>query len=535
MLSILSALTLLGLSCASDLTPPIEVTGNKFFFSNNGSQFYMKGIAYQQDTSNSTTTDTFIDPLANVETCRRDFPYLEQLHTNVIRVYAIDVDADHDECMQLLEEAGIYVIADLSEPGDSIITTDPAWDVHLYDRYTSVIDEMQQYDNVLGFFAGNEVITNRSNTDAAPFVKAAIRDMKTYMEDQGYRQIPIGYSANDDALTRISSANYFACGDSDVRADFYGYNIYSWCGRSSFTTSGYDDRTEDFRNLSVPLFFSEYGCNEVQPRLFTEVEALYGPNMTDVWSGGIVYMYFEEENNYGLVTIEPDGDVSTYSDFNYLRSELATISPSLATQSEVSATATELECPPTGNNWRASTDLPPTPNKEVCDCLQNTLACVVSDDVEPEDYADIFNYVCSRVECGDIGTDAEIGEYGPYSFCDAKEKLSFVLNLYYEDQNGAASACDFDGSASVVSTTIVSSCASILESASTVGTAPSSSRTSTGSGSSGTGSGSGSSADATSTESDDAAFIHKPKSGSELLMAAFFVTFVTSGFTYTLL
>lgn len=39
----------------------------------------------------------------------------------------------------------------------------------------------------------NQVEANQS--DAAPFVKAAIRDVKAYRDSKGYRKIPVGYSA----------------------------------------------------------------------------------------------------------------------------------------------------------------------------------------------------------------------------------------------------------------------------------------------------------------------------------------------------
>lgn len=236
-----------------------------------------------------------------MEACKRDIPLLQELQTNTIRVYAIDPDADHTECMQMLTEAGIYVIADISEPATSINRVDPRWDTNLYQRYTSVIDELQQYTNTLGFFAGNEVSNEMSNTNASAFVKAAVRDMKAYIRDKDYRPMGVGYATNDDQEIRADMEAYFNCGPAEESIDFWGYNIYSWCGDSSYEESGFDERTREFASYTVPVFFAEYGCNEVQPRPFTEVGTLYGDKMTPVWSGGIVYMYFQEANDYGTL------------------------------------------------------------------------------------------------------------------------------------------------------------------------------------------------------------------------------------------
>jgi hypothetical protein len=221
----------------------------------------MRGVAYQGSVTNSSATDTFVDPLADADGCKRDVPLLEELGTNVIRVYAIDTTADHTECMQLLNDAGIYVVSDLSEPSQSINRDSPVWDDTLYTRYTSVIDALANHTNVLGFFAGNEVSNNASNTNASPFVKAAVRDMKQYISSSGYRDIPVGYATNDDAGIRTQLADYFNCGDASDSVDFWGYNIYSWCGDSSYTESGYDVRTTEFETYNVPSFFAEYGCN----------------------------------------------------------------------------------------------------------------------------------------------------------------------------------------------------------------------------------------------------------------------------------
>lgn len=226
---------------------------------------FMKGVAYQASVTNSTTTSTFVDPLADAAGCKRDIPKLQELGTNVIRVYAIDTTADHTQCMQMLNDAGIYVVSDLSEPSLSINRDAPAWDDTLYARYTAVVDSLASHTNVLGFFAGNEVSNNVTNTNASPFVKAAVRDMKKYISTKGYRAIPVGYATNDDAAIRDPLADYFNCGAASDSVDFWGYNIYSWCGDSSFTKSGYDVRTKEFETYNVPAFFAEYGCNVYIP------------------------------------------------------------------------------------------------------------------------------------------------------------------------------------------------------------------------------------------------------------------------------
>ncbi|ODV92172.1 carbohydrate-binding module family 43 protein [Tortispora caseinolytica NRRL Y-17796] len=430
--------------------PAIEIKGNKFFYSNNGSQFYVVGVAYQSDVTNDTNTDTFVDPLADTAGCQRDIPYLQALGINTIRVYAINTSLDHSHCMSLLNDAGIYVISDLSEPSLSINRDNPIWDVELYNRYTSVVDALQNYSNVLGFFAGNEVTNNNTNTDASPFVKAAVRDMKSYIKEMGYRQIPVGYSSNDDSATRIAIADYFNCGSDDERVDFYGINMYEWCGDSTFQTSGYEDRTEEFSKYTVPVFFSEYGCNEVTPRKFTEVQALYGPDMTDVWSGGIVYMYFQEVNDYGLVTVD-GSSVSTLADYSYLSEELHSISPTSISMDAYTPSSTGgVACPTTDSDWAAATALPPTPDEETCVCLDASYSCVLAPGVDTDSYSELFGYLCGVLDCSEISANGTSGEYGELSMCDPNEQLSYLLNEYYGEQNSARSACDFSGSATIV-------------------------------------------------------------------------------------
>jgi 1,3-beta-glucanosyltransferase GAS1 len=258
------ALVAVAATAAQAALQPIVMKGSKLFYEN-GTQFFMKGVAYQQDTAaagETTGTTTYVDPLADSAACKRDVPLLQKLGTNIIRTYAINPEKDHSACMKLLDAAGIYVISDLSEPSLSINRDDAAWDVDLYERYTAVVDELAQYDNVVGFFAGNEVTNNASNTDASAYVKAAVRDTKKYITDKNYRWMGVGYASNDDVDIRDEITNYFNCGDSSDSIDFWGYNIYSWCGESTMEKSSYSEHVQYFKNYSVPVFFAEYGCNE---------------------------------------------------------------------------------------------------------------------------------------------------------------------------------------------------------------------------------------------------------------------------------
>lgn len=148
--------------------------------------------------------------------------------------------------------------------------------------------------------------------------------MKDYIKKNVKRTIPVGYSAADVRPILMDTLNYFMCEDSDEpssNSDFFGLNSYSWCGKSSYKKSGYDVLTEDFRNASLPVFFSEYGCNEVQPRIFTEVEALYSKEMSQSFSGGLIYEYTQEDNDYGLVKLNKNGTASLLVDYENLMNQ----------------------------------------------------------------------------------------------------------------------------------------------------------------------------------------------------------------------
>lgn len=264
----------------------------------------------------------------------------------------------------------------------------------------------------------------------------------------------VGYAANDDAEIRVHMAQYFNCGDQDEAIDYWGYNIYSWCGKSSFQTSGYDVQVDFFSNYSVPVFFAEYGCNTVggaEGRLWDDTTALYSDKMTGVFSGGIVYMFHEEENDYGVVKVTGD-TAKTMKNYDVLRSKLAAVEPSSTSMSAYKPTNSPAACPGISDNWKVAKALPPTPDSALCDCMFKSLSCAPVSDLEEKDFGDIFGYICSNDEnaCAGIKRDTEAGVYGPYSMCNPKEQLGHILDAYYNNQKQGNYACDFNGAAQVV-------------------------------------------------------------------------------------
>ncbi|KAI9286015.1 Glucanosyltransferase-domain-containing protein [Umbelopsis sp. AD052] len=434
---------------------PIVIKGSKFFDSVTKDQFYVKGIAYQPRGMASANADTFSDPLADPEMCKKSIELLKPLGVNVIRVYQVDPKQNHDECMKLFFDAGIYLLLDIATPKMFINRNSPEWTVDHYKAYTETVDAFIGYQNLFAFFAGNEVTTNTSTTEASAFVKASLRDIKKYIKSKNTREIPVGYANNDDPEIRDNIRDYFNCGeDSDARADFYGINIYEWCGESSFDQSGFANRTKELENYSIPAILSEYGCNLKSPRPFNEVEAIYGPDMTGVWSGGIAYEWSEEENNYGLVKIE-NGQVKPLDDYRNLLSYLPFVTPEVIKMDAYDVKRSQQSCPGITEKWKSHIELPPAPSSGACECMVNAQSCVTAESVKNgSSIGEQIGMLCGLMPCDIISTNASQGVYGNYSFCSGAEKLSILYGSYAETD---ASKCGFEGYARLVTPSLIGS------------------------------------------------------------------------------
>lgn len=250
---------------------------------------FIKGLAYQKYLGDLATIDiSTTDYLAVQTACSRDVPIFQELGINTISVFNVDATQNHDYCMGLLQDAGIYVIPYLRELNTAGING--AWTTEDFSEKTDIVDAFAQYNNILAFLVDEVTIGGANSTATVPLFKAAVRDVKAYIASKGYRNIPVGI--DDTGFTGSSGAGtlaYFNCGESADSVDIYGASIYSWCGNATMETSGYDQWTDWIKDYSVPVFISQYGC-QISPS-FTSIAALYGSEMTPYWSGGIWYTY----------------------------------------------------------------------------------------------------------------------------------------------------------------------------------------------------------------------------------------------------
>lgn len=511
-----TALSLATLASSALALPKITRVG-RYLYNPDGSRFYIKGISYQEQGRIAETTDpnafpepdNYVDPLAMPTACARDIPYLQQLTVNAIRVYSVDASLNHDACMSALDAAGIYTIIDLSLPvNGSLDRSSPAWTTNLLDLYIGTIDVFSKYENVLAYNIGNEVVTETNNTVAAPFIKAAARDVKAYLKSKNSNAL-VGYASTDGSTDwRDALANYLACDKEEDSLDLYGLNNYRWCGDGSFA-GNYASVQQSFENFPVAAYFSEYGCVSQPPRLWTEATALFSSQMTSVWSGGLAFSYFPAVGGYGMVELSADNSTVTPSaDFTRLQNVYSAITTVNEPTQANAPQSTYPTCAAATTGFLASSTLPPTPNTATCNCIaQNSYSCLFTP-TTPAGVAGVGQLLDTGCQllgqaggsCAAISGNGQTGTYGAVSACSPQNKLSYVFSQYYELTSRNANSCSFSGNATVASNPPANSAAAASAQASCITsgptgvvtpTAPATATSTSGSGNGG-GSGSGS-------------------------------------------
>lgn len=105
---------------------------------------------------------------------------------------------------------------------------------------------------------------------------------------------------------------------------------------------------KNFTGYGIPIFLSEWGCI-TNGRDFSEMEALMSEDMTPVYSGGLMYEYSLEENDYGIVTI--DGDSVTEEPEFQKMVEAFKKNPTPTGDGGFTSSSNSVECPTTDSTW----------------------------------------------------------------------------------------------------------------------------------------------------------------------------------------
>eukprot|EP00439_Symbiodinium_sp_Y106_P032691 s2090_g3.t3 len=248
-----------------------------------------------------------------------DLDAIANLGANTVRLYNVDPKNNHSKFMEKAASLGIYVI-EIEGYGNV--------GVNALSFAKQVVKEFSQFNNTLLFTVANELAQNDKNGWAAfPCVKALTRDVHLYQKSCGssMRRVPLIYSDVDmGAGDRGEVARYLTCAlDSEEDAvDVYGLNVYSWCDETypgdgladNFQYSPYYEIKKDFKDLAVPMLFTEFGCNlgvfktkcpYPDGRTWPEVKHLVGKDMGEIISGAIAFQFSMDKEEYGL-TLSPN-------------------------------------------------------------------------------------------------------------------------------------------------------------------------------------------------------------------------------------
>ncbi|KAK7756360.1 hypothetical protein SLS62_001586 [Diatrype stigma] len=236
----------------------------------------------------------------------------------------------------------------LSTPHKTILRSAPfeSYTADLLQSAFRVVDCMSAYNNTLGVLVANAVINSYPTTVAAPVVRAITRDVKRYMvlaaEADNQRILPVGVSSPHRPSLIRCQFEYFSAGDEKEAIDFFS--------------------VRKFEDTPIPIFFSEYGAKlHASGRLFAETRAILSSYMTDTFSGGIVYGFFEAIQGYGLVKRHEDGSIEKLPDFNNLRESVQACAELKHNTSLEAPAGCETEVADFNQWWKAKPEIPESP------------------------------------------------------------------------------------------------------------------------------------------------------------------------------
>ena len=116
---------------------------------------------------------------------------------------------------------------------------------------------MHGFNNTLEFLVGDDVPGSPNKTSA--FIRAAVRDMKSYIASKICKSISVGYATSDNGWTN-GIAKYLACVNPNTAIDFLNINNREWCESNNYDTSRYKAMASAYSLYPVPTFLAAYGC-----------------------------------------------------------------------------------------------------------------------------------------------------------------------------------------------------------------------------------------------------------------------------------
>jgi 1,3-beta-glucanosyltransferase GAS1 len=395
----------------------------------------------------------------------------------------------HSVCMKALSEAGIYVIVGLFGP-EYGIGRFQNWDYVMQSRQAAILDSLSEFPNLLGAVVDGTPIT-------LPFVKGAVKDLRNRFVDRNVRQVPIGYLGWD--FSEDIGGDFLVCGNREESIDFQMVfvNPTKFCGaKLDEREANYKDVLSQRSAYPVPLILGQLECPSQEQEDFATFRQLYNGNLTNVHSGMIMFSYFDENDtnwtvkgqffysdffelfilNKATGLVEVTGlSIKPRPVYSALRDQLSAFQPSMTAMADYKPTNSF----PSSCNSRVqfeldqknavgpttvilATNLPPTPNYNLCQCMMAQLDCVSNPVGDPEYaepkllYALDINYakekeiagkVCGQNQtlCQETRVNTTTGEYGPFSGCNSTERSSWMLNQSYLHQNRSENTCQAFG------------------------------------------------------------------------------------------
>jgi hypothetical protein len=207
------------------------------------------------------------------------------LGINTVYTSLVKHGVDHSGCVRLFQEAGIYVLVGMGTASNYQPSTDQAWDVKDFRRYTEIMENLAPYPNVLGFEILGTPIT-------LPYVKAMTRDLRAHLRTNGFRQVLMSTGSYNYWSHNISA--YLACGTRAESPDFVYYTFRDQTcvdfHQSRDIMTGINEHNESY---PLPVIFDNGGCR-VENQVNVDVVRLqYNQTFINVGPGSILARYFD--------------------------------------------------------------------------------------------------------------------------------------------------------------------------------------------------------------------------------------------------